>query len=254
MRRAAAALVAAALAAAGCGVDRPADASATGELVIFAAASLLQPFERLDPAWRTTHPEVELTVSAGSSTALRTQLEQGASADVFLAADTDNPAALAAAGLTDGPPVPFATNRLAIIVPDDNPAGIVSASDIGRPGVRVIAAGGGVPISRYAEALVEQLGIASGYAANVVSREDDVRAVVAKVALGEGDAGIVYRTEALTDGVREVALPPDVDLRATYAAAAIRGGRTSTAHEFVGWLTEPEAQAVLGDLGFLPPS
>jgi molybdate transport system substrate-binding protein len=253
VRRVAIAFVVVAFVAGGCRVERPADESRTGELVVYAAASLLEPLERLDPAWRRARPDVELTVSSGSSTALRTQLEQGAAADVFLAADTDNPEALAAAGLTAGAPVPFATNGLAVIVPDDNPAAIVAAADLARPGVRILAAGPGVPISRYAAELVEQLGIAAGYARNVVSREDDVRAVVAKLALGEGDAAIVYRTEAAADGVRQIALPPGIDVRATYAAAVIAAGRDGPAREFVAWLTQPAAQAILRDLGFLPP-
>jgi molybdate transport system substrate-binding protein len=224
-------------------------------LVVLAAASLRDPLARLERAWLGTNPGVDLTVSTNSSTALRTQVEQGARADVFLSADTANPKSLADAGLTDGPPVVFAINRLAVIVPADNPAGIERVVDLARPGVKVVAAGEGVPITTYAEQLVEGLGLARGYRDNIVSREDDVRAVVAKIELGEGDAAIVYATDAAgSDKVETVSIADDRGIRATYAGVALSDAPDpQAARAFLEWLTRADAQAVLQEAGFLAP-
>jgi molybdate transport system substrate-binding protein len=247
----------------GTGTGTGAATTASVELTIYAAASLRDALEQAAAAFHAANPAVSLTIATDSSTALAIQIEQGAPADVFLSADTTNPARLAAAGLTDGGPVPFAANELAIAVAPGNPAGIASPFDLARSGVRVIAAADEVPIAAYAAVLVANLaaepgapaGFAAGYAANVRSRELNVRAVVAKIQLGEGDAGIVYATDVVSDGVGSIPIvPATANVRATYAGVVIgASGHPALAHDFLAWLAGPPGVAVLGTAGFLPP-
>ncbi|HET7703048.1 MAG TPA: molybdate ABC transporter substrate-binding protein, partial [Candidatus Limnocylindrales bacterium] len=173
-------------------------------LTVYAAASLTGALRELEPAWTGGHPDIPLSIATDSSAALGTQIEQGATADVFLSADLANPMKLADAGLADGAVITFAGNRLAIVTPASNPARVAIPADLARPGVKIIAAGDNVPISTYAAAVIGKLSgldgyppdFAASYAANVVTREVNVAAVLAKIELGEGDAAIVYETDA----------------------------------------------------------
>ncbi len=176
-------------------------ATTSVQLTVFGAASLRNALEAVKTAYEAATPGVTLTIATDSSATLRTQIEQGAPADVFLSADQKNPRTLADAGLTDGPPVDFAGNRLTIVVPADNPGGVHSPLDLARPKLRVVAAGADVPITGYAEQVVAKLGALPGYPAgfagtyeaNVVSREQNVQAVVAKIELGEAKRKAVAR-------------------------------------------------------------
>jgi molybdate transport system substrate-binding protein len=233
------------------------------ELTVFGAASLRSALEAAATAYEARNPGTTLAISTDSSAALATQIEQGAPADVFLSADTASPNTLVDGGLADGEAVAFAGNELTIIVPTDNPAGIASPADLARRGVRVIAAGEEVPITRYATELVKNLAAepgypsdyAAAYTANIVTREDNVRAVVAKIELGEGDAGIVYVTDATaSDAVSVVDVPPPADVPATYAGVVIKASKhPGAAHAFLAWLAGPDGQAILSQFGFLPP-
>lgn len=225
----------------------------TSELTVFAAASLRNPFEAFVPAL-AADTGIAPVYSFDASSALRTQVEQGAPADVFASADAANVATLVDAGDAQDPVV-FACNQLAIVVPAGNPAGIASALDLGRPGVRVVAAGDEVPITRYAVQLAGHLGIADAYAANIVSREDNVAAVRSKIELGEGDAAIVYLTDALASGdaLGQVPVPAAANVPATYAAAIVSTtDQPAESAAFLDWLTAPSGQAALGAFGFLP--
>ncbi len=249
----------------------PAPASATAppsgtavELTVYGAASLKGALEQAKAAYEAANPGTTVTLSTDSSSALETQIEQGAPADVFLAADTTNPKKLVDAGLADGAPVTFAGNELTVIVPADNPAGITSPADLAKAGVRVIAAGDEVPITKYATQLVDNLAkeagysadFAAAYAANIASKEDNVKAVVAKIELGEGDAGIVYVTDAkASTKVATIDVPPPANVPATYDGVVIKDSRNAVAGKaFLAWLAGPEGQAILEALGFLPPS
>ena len=252
----------------GCSVGGPTgggvrDDPARIELTIFAAASLKGALEDVAGAYAAVAPEVALTFSTGASSALRAQIEQGAPADVLLSADTTQPAALVDDGHTVGAPRIFAGNQLGIIVPSGNPAAIATPADLARPGVKIVAAGDAVPITAYATSLVANLASADGYprdfderyAANVVSREDDVGAVVAKIELGEGDAAIVYRTDAVaSDSIATVEIPPEANVIASYAAVIIAGTpHADAATAFLDWLIGPAGQAVLARRGFSAP-
>ena len=240
-----------------------APSAAGGELTIFAAASLKNMLGEAETAYEAANPGTDLTISTDSSAALETQIEQGAPADVFLSADTTNPQKLVDAGLTSGKAVPFAGNKLTVIVPTDNPAAIQSAADLAKPGLRIIAAGDEVPITKYATQLVENLaaeaddpaGFAAAYVANVASKEDNVSSIVSKVALGEGDAGIVYVTDAASsDEVSAIAVPAAANVPATYAGVVVgESPNQEAAAAFLEWLTGAEGQAVLSSSGFLPP-
>jgi molybdate transport system substrate-binding protein len=223
------------------------------ELTVFAAASLRAAFESFLPAVHVA-TGVTAVYAFDASSALRAQIEQGAPADVFASADTTNVVTLLEAGLAREPVV-FACNQLTIIVPPGNPAGIATAVDLGRVGLKVIAAGDEVPITRYATQLVERLGISDAYTANIASREDNVAAVRARIELGEGDAAIVYVTDAITSGdkVAQVMVPAEANVPATYAAAVVAGtDQPIESMAFLAWLTGPAGQSALAGFGFLP--
>jgi molybdate transport system substrate-binding protein len=237
--------------------------AANAPLTVFGAASLSGALDKIKTAWETSHPGSSLTISTDSSAALETQIEQGAPADVFLSADLSNPEKLIDKGLADGPAVSFAGNLLTVIVPTSNPGKVASPADLARPGVKVIAAGDDVPITRYANQVVANLAketgypaaFQAGYAANIASKEDNVKAVVAKVALGEGDAAIVYVTDAKAEPrVIPITIPTGANVPATYAGVVVKASAdAATAHAFLDWFAGPEGQAILASFGFLPP-
>jgi molybdate transport system substrate-binding protein len=239
--------------------------AARAELTIFAAASLRDAFGALAEAYAAVEPGVDLAFSFDGSSVLRAQIEQGAPVDVFAAADEANVQRLVDGELAAVEPVAFAGTTLAIVVPATNPAGIATPADLARTGVRIVAAGADVPITRYATALVEILagsrgapaGFVAAVDANVVSREDNVRAVLAKIELGEGDAAIVYATDATIagDAVRTIPIPPGANVVATFAAVVPTTTRSpDAAAAFLDWLAGPEAREVLARFGFVAPA
>ena len=239
-------------------------AAASAPLTIFAAASLAKVLDDVKVAYEAAVPGSSLTISTDSSAALATQITEGAPADLFLSADTTNPQKLVDAGLVDGDPTVFAGNKLTIITPTDNPGALTAPFDLAKDGVRVIAAGDEVPITKYATQLVDKLGAAAGapadfaaaYAANVASKEDNVAAVRTKIELGEGDAAIVYVTDAAaSDQVASIQVPDDVNVPASYAGVVVKGSEHGEAAQaFLDWLAGADGQAVLATYGFLPPS
>jgi molybdate transport system substrate-binding protein len=240
----------------------PASSGEQPDLLVFAAASLTKAFEDFQEPWGAAHPGSELIFSFDASSALRTQIEEGAPVDAFASADIRNAQTLVDECLAPGPITPFGGNRLVIVVPAGNPAGITSPADLAREGVRVVAAGPEVPITRYATKAIENLAGLEGYpegyvaavAANTVSEEDNVRAVLAKIELGEGDAAIVYLTDAASsDAVQKVAIPDEANVPASYAAVTTYAApQPALAAELLDFLGGPEAQAVLAGYGFLP--
>ena len=244
----------------------PTPSSAPVDITVFAAASLTGVLDQVTPAYEAANPGVTVTISTDSSAALRTKIEQGAPADVFLSADTDNVAALVTDGLAaDNAVAYFAGNSPTIVVPAGNPAHVTSELDLARDGLRIIAAGDEVPISKYAKRLVEVIaaqtgapaGFAAAYAANIVSKEDNVKAVVAKIELGEGDAAIVYETDAKASGkVATVPTPSAPEVWAIYAGVVLTASpNAAAAQSYLEWLRGPEARRSLVDAGFfIPPA
>jgi molybdate transport system substrate-binding protein len=237
--------------------------AAAVDLTVFGAASLRGVLDRVTSTYAAAVPGTRLTVSTDSSAALATQIAQGAPADLFLAADTANPQKLVDGGFAAGDAVVFARNELSVIVPNGNPAAIGSPADLARDGVKVIGAGDEVPITKYATQLLGNLAKQPGYpadfeaayAANVVSREDNVKAVVAKVGLGEGDAGIVYATDAKASAdVETVEIPEAANVMASYAGVVVKASaNVDAARAFLTWVAGPPGRAILGEAGFLPP-
>ena len=243
--------------------SEPASA-ANVELTVFGAASLKGALDKAKAAYETANPGMTVTISTDSSSALEMQIEQGAPADVFLSADATNPQKLVDKALADGDAVTFAGNKLSVIVPTANPAGIRTPSDLAKPGIKVIAAGDEVPITKYANQLVGNLAKETGYpadfaakyTANIASKEDDVKAVVAKIELGEGDAGIVYVTDAkASTKVAPIDVPDTANVPATYAGVVVKASENpAAAKAFLDWFAGPDGQAILSGFGFLPPS
>jgi molybdate transport system substrate-binding protein len=236
----------------------------TGSLTIYAASSLTAAFTEMKTAYQTANPGVTLTLSFGASSALETQIEQGAPADVFASADTANPQKLVDKGLAAGAITKFAGNLLTVIVPPANPAGVQTPADLAKADLKYVAAGDTVPITKYADMLLANLAQQPGYpagfvaavTANIVSKEDNVAAVVSKIELGEGDAAIVYVTDARTAGskVLTISVPTVANVPATYGAVAVKAStNAAAATAFITWLTGLDGQAILAKYGFLPP-
>lgn len=165
-----------------------ADGRTAPRITVFAASSLTDVFPSLDKRPR---------YSFASSSTLAEQIRQGAPADVYASADTRNAQQLYRSGLC-GKPAVFATNTLVVAHPRSNPGSVRTVFDLRRPGLKVVIARPGVPVGDYTRAVLRNLGLLRAVLANVVSEEADVRGVLAKVALGEADAGFVYRTDAAT--------------------------------------------------------
>ena len=249
--RAAAVLVAGAVAAGLAGCGAPAGHAGT-TLTVFAAASLKAPFTALAQEFEAAHPGTNVTLSFAGSSDLATQISQGAPADVFASADTKNMAKLADASLVEGTPRDFATNVLTIAVPPANPASITSFADLARPGVKVVICASQVPCGA-ATKTVEKV---SGTTLQPVSEESSVTDVLGKVVSGEADAGLVYVTDvqAAGDKVKAIPFPESAQAVNTYPIAAVRTSRNKDlAAAFIAEVTGPEGRKVLGGAGFGTP-
>lgn len=265
MARKPAALAAAAMLAAGLAACAPGAGSGpgtagpgaggtvlSGTLTVFAAASLKATFTSLASQFEAAHPGTKVMLSFAGSSDLVTQITQGAPADVFASADTENMAKLADANLLDGPAKNFATNVLEIAVPPSNPASIASFADLARPGVRVVACAPHVPCGAAA-ASVEK---ATGTSLSPVSEESSVTDVLGKVASGEADAGLVYATDVLAAGDKVKGVPfAEADKAVnTYPIAAVGSSQSKElAAAFMALVTGSEGRKVLGDAGFGTP-
>jgi molybdate transport system substrate-binding protein len=237
--------------------------AAPRSVTIYGAASLKAVLAEVKARYEAAVPDIALTISTDSSAALEAKIEEGAPVDVFLSADTTNPQKLVDKGLAAGRLTTFAGNLLTVIVPEGNPAGIATPADLARAGTKVIAAGDAVPITRYANQLVANLATQPGYpadfaarySANIVSKEDNAAAIVAKVALGEGDAGIVYVTDARSSSrLHTVPVPEAANVPTTCAGVVVKASTdVRAAQAFLDWLAGPDGQAVLASFGFLPP-
>lgn len=248
--KARATLLALMLAVSACGSDEPAPDTIT----VFAAASLTEAFTQIAADYEGRRG-IEVRLSFGPSDGLATQIQEGAPVDVFASASPKWMDVVAdSRGVTDR--ADFARNVLVVITPADDPAGLDSVEDLGRPGIKLVLAAEGVPVGDYARELLANAGIAGPALANVVSNEDDVKGVVQKVALGEADAGIVYRTDvtsAIAEDVAVVEVPETINVIAVYPIAVIQGGpRHRPASEFVAYVLGP-GQETLRATGFLPP-
>jgi molybdate transport system substrate-binding protein len=237
------------LALAACGSDDDGQVGGTGAeeraITVYAAASLTDVFPAIDPAPRYNF--------AGSDE-LATQIREGAPADVYAAASSKYPQELFDEGLVDEP-VTFASNRLVMIVSTDNPAGIDGIEDITAEGTQIVIAAEGVPVGDYTREVLGELDLDAALE-NVVSEEDDVKGVVGKISLGEGDVGFVYATDAAVAAgdVTVVELPEGSQPPIEYQIAVVAAGEnTEAAQAFADQILSPEGQEQLETAGFIAP-
>ena len=234
-----------------------------GELTIFTAASLTDAFKDMAAQIEPANPGTKLTFNFAGSPTLRTQLAQGARADVFASADEPNMAGAEADGTITGQPQIFARNVLVVVVPVKNTAGIQTLQDLAKPNIKLVLTNKEVPVGNYARQSLEKMSQNPAFGsdfskrvlANLVSEETNVRQVAAKVQLGEADAGIVYATDvtpAIRDAVRVIQIPPALNVIAKYPIAVVKGAQNEAgARAFIAYVLSPAGQTILVRHGFL---
>ena len=237
--------------------------AAGGGLTVFAAASLKEAFTTIGAQFEV-HDREKVTFNFGGSDELVTQIAQGAPADVFASANLTQMKIAQDKGLIASRPAVFVRNRLMVIVPRNNPGHVYRLPDLGRPGVRLVLAAPQVPAGKYARAALAAMARAAVFGprfltrvmANVASNETDVKAVVAKVVLGEADAGVVYVTDVtaqVAPHVRTIAIPARFNQIAQYPIAVVKGSRNpALARTFVAYVLSPAGQSDLRRSGFIP--
>lgn len=230
------------------------------ELVVFAAASLTDAFTAVEKDFEGAHPKIDVKLSFAGSQSLRTQIENGAAANLFASANAQHMDALEAAHLVETPII-FVQNELVIVVPEDNPAGIRSLADLPKA-KRLVLADKHVPAGAYATKMLESANaeygadFATRVDARVVSRETHVRQTLQKVVLGEADAAIVYATDAKSagDAVVTIAIPAKHNVVASYPIAPIADTkRRRLGQRFIEHLRSDEGIARLREFGFRAP-
>ena len=249
---AALAVAALVLAACGGGDDNSggsSSAASPSEIKVFAAASLTAAFTKLGEDYSAANGGTKVTFNFAGSQALATQIQQAAPADVFASADIAN-----MDKVTDlvGTPQNFASNQLQIVVENGNPRNVQGLDDLANPDLKVVLAAPEVPAGRYAAESLAKAGVT----VEPVSEEDNVKAVVTKVSLGEADAGIVYVTDVTAGGdkVEGVAIPEELNVLATYPIATVKASKAQDqAQAFMDQVLGAEGQQVLKQFGFLPP-
>ncbi|MGH2557273.1 MAG: molybdate ABC transporter substrate-binding protein [Actinomycetota bacterium] len=225
------------------------------DLTVSAAASLTSPFTEIGKSFEQRNRGVKVSFSFGPSDGMATQINEGAPVDVFASASAKwmDAVQLEGPGVTGR--ADFARNKLAVIVPAENPAGIGKLEDLSRNRVKLVLAADGVPAGDYAREIFANGGIADAAQANVVSNEEDVKAVVTKVLSGDADAGIAYVTDVapnLADRITVITIPDHVNVIATYPIAVVAGSQEADlAQRFVQYVLG-EGQAILAEYGFLP--
>jgi molybdate transport system substrate-binding protein len=212
------------------------------QITVFAAASLTEVFPKFDPG---DH------YSFAGSDQLAFQIQQGAPADVYAAASPKYPDQLYAQGLVLKPVV-FATNKLILLLPASNPAGITSVFDLRRSGIKLVIGQKGVPIGDYTRTILKNLGLSS-VLSNVVSQETDVKSIVGKVVLGQADAGFVYVTDArpVAGKVKVVRLPGWAQPKVKYEVAVVKASKNrAAAQAFIKRLLAKQGRSALAAAGF----
>lgn len=231
-------------------------------LTVFAASSLTDAFSEIGVKFGDTHPGVKVIFNFAGSQQLRQQLEQGAKADVFASANNmEMDAAIKSGLIISGTPQVFVRNRLAVIVPKDNPGKVQSLPDLAKPGLKIVLAASNVPAGSYALAVLDRMNKQFGATfsptvlSNVVSFEDNVRQIVAKIQLGEADAGIVYTsdvTPAAAEKVTTIDIPDPFNVIASYPIASLTSApQPDLAVDFITYVMSPDGQSILKKWGFL---
>ena len=230
-------------------------------LTVFAAASLTDAFTEIGAAFDATNPGVTTTFNFAGSQALRTQIEEGAPVDVFASASGKEMETLVTGSFV-GADVSqvFLTNKLVVILPENNPATLEKLEDLANPGIKIVLAAEEVPVGKYARQALDLMDASFGTGfkdkvlANVVSNEDNVKQVVAKVQLGEADAGIVYVSDVVAaPELKSIEIPTDLNVIAKYPIAPlVKSENADLAAKFIEYVLSVEGQAVLAKWGFAP--
>jgi molybdate transport system substrate-binding protein len=237
---------------------------ATG-LTVFAAASLTDAFKEIAIAFGKANGNATVTFNFAGSDQLAQQIVQGAPADVFASANTKQmDVAIQAGDIISGTARTFVRNRLVVVYPKDNPGKLQTLKDLAKPGLKLVLANKNVPVGAYALDFLDKASKLPEYSAtyresvlkNVVSYEENVRAVLSKVALGEADAGIVYTTDAATvkdARIGTLDIPDPLNTIATYPIAATKNTKhADLAKKFVDYVLAPDGQKILARYGFIP--
>ncbi|NUP11910.1 MAG: molybdate ABC transporter substrate-binding protein [Polyangiaceae bacterium] len=246
----------------GCDKPKPQDqAPREDKLVVFAAASLREVFTTIGEDFERAHPGVEITFNFAGTQELRTQLEHGASADVFASADQRHMDELVRASRAESPAV-FARNEPVVVVSKESMSTITGFAKLPEA-TRIVIGTPEVPIGRYTLQILDNASKKLGsdfrarVEANVVSRELNVRQVLSKISLGEAQAGFVYRTDAQTvkEGIGLLAIPAELNVVAEYPIAVVTGAEhPSLARSFVDYVRSAEGQHTLSAAGFSAPA
>lgn len=235
-------------------------------LNVFAASSLTDAFARIGEQFAAEHAGVEVVFNFAGSNQLATQINEGAPADLFASANEAQMDVAIATGQIAGAPQIFARNLLVVVTPGDNPAGLTALPDLAVPGVKIVLAAETAPAGQYALAFLdkaaadENLGAdyRDAVLANVVSYEQSVRSVLTKVALGEADAGIVYRSDAAASAageVQQIDIPDPLNTVAAYPIAILSDSpHAALAQAFIEAVLSVEGQQTLEQYGFLGAS
>jgi molybdate transport system substrate-binding protein len=221
-------------------------------LIVLAAASLTEVFQSLEEPFAVLHPNISPKFSFESSSTLVAQVQEGVPADVIATADEETMGELESAGLLEEPPQIFALNELAIIVEAGNPRNVQDLADLADPSLKVVLAAEEVPAGAYARQSLD----AAGVEVQPVSLEEDVKAVVSKVSLGEADAGIVYVTDVKAAGsaVSSVPITQEHNVVARYPIAVLKDAPNGNhAEDFVDLVLSEDGREALTEAGFSLP-
>jgi molybdate transport system substrate-binding protein len=233
-------------------------------LHVFAAASLTEAFGEIGQDFTAAHPGTEVVFNFAGSNQLATQIGAGAPGDVFASANnTQMNMAIESGRIISGTQRTFVRNRLVVITPADNPAGLTVLADLAVPGTKIVFAAQEVPVGQYTLDFLDKAAadgaLGAGYKdaviANVVSYEENVRAVLAKIVLGEADAGVVYTSDvgAAAEDVNQIEIPDALNTIASYPIAALNDSpNPKLAQQFVDYVLAPEGQQDLAVYGFIP--
>lgn len=232
-------------------------------ITVFAAASLAEAMNQVATQFEATHPGIEVIINFAGSQQLAHQLFQGASADVFASADKQQMENVIHAGrVNPGSEQVFINNRLTIVLPGDNPGDVYRFTDLSRPGLHVLLANEAVPVGRYSLEVLERASKQPEFGEdfkdevllNVVSYEENVRAVLTKIILGEADAGIVYQSDIVgvaRDDLIQLEIPESINVIASYyVAPLIDSHNPELGMDFIRALLSPEGRKTLGEFGF----
>ncbi|NJP04987.1 MAG: molybdate ABC transporter substrate-binding protein [Chloroflexaceae bacterium] len=238
---------------------------ASGELTVFAAASLTEAFTQIGADFEAANPGTKVVFNFAGSQQLAQQLAQGAPADVFASANEQQmDVAVEDGRVTADAPQDFGQNQLVVVVPADNPGDVETLADLAKPGLKVVLASADVPVGGYSLEYLDKANAHTDFSStyrdavleNVVSYEQTVKAVLTKVVLGEADAGIVYTSDItanVVNQVQQIAIPDDLNTIAVYPIAQVSDStQPALAEAFIGYVLSAEGQRTLADFGFLP--